>query len=66
MEILNCKKEDKEKEWIWMMKGWKIGRGRWKKEGMDEIDEINDTIEKKEGMENEKKGRIMRNACKSD
>ena len=24
-----------------------------KKEGMDEIDEINDTIQRKEGMENE-------------
>ena len=28
------------------MKGWK-GRGKGKKEGMDEIDEINETIRKK-------------------
>ena len=33
-----------------MMKGWK-GRGKGKKEGMDEIDEINETIERKEGMD---------------
>ena len=41
MKVLNREKEDKEKDWIWMIKGWK-GRGKGKKEGMDEIDEINE------------------------
>ena len=36
-----------------MTAGWKIGRVRWKKEGMDEIYEINGTKERKEGIKNE-------------
>ena len=36
---------------------------KWK--GMDEIDEISNTRERKEWKTN-KKGRIMRNGCKSD